>query len=195
MTSIADVDRPARHQRERRHRDAHFPPDLRRRDRTGQRADHPLRRHRHTAGAATDNNGRRAAATPQQRSSQQFMQRQSDGRSDRALFQSRVVAVADPRTNSVLVSASHERWSRSRLTIGRLDATERRSSTSSSTRSATPTPTTSPRSCAACTARHQHRQQFQRPQQPSTSRLASARPTARPASSRHAQQRQPHDRR
>ena len=43
-------------------------------------------------------------------------------RSERALLQARVVAVADARTNSVLVSASHDTMSQIALTIGRLDA-------------------------------------------------------------------------
>ena len=46
----------------------------------------------------------------------------TSNRSERALLQARVVAVADARTNSVLVSASHDTMSQVALTIGRLDA-------------------------------------------------------------------------
>lgn len=42
--------------------------------------------------------------------------------SERALLQAKMVAVADPRTNSVLVSASREMMSTIALTVGRLDA-------------------------------------------------------------------------
>ncbi len=55
---------------------------------------------------------------------QQFLQRQNDSRSDRALIQARVVAVADPRTNSVLVSASRVTMAQIALTVSRLDATD-----------------------------------------------------------------------
>ncbi len=55
---------------------------------------------------------------------QQFLQRQGDSRSDRALLQARVVAVADPRTNSVLISASHATMNQVALTVARLDATD-----------------------------------------------------------------------
>ena len=46
----------------------------------------------------------------------------ANGRSERALLQSRVVVVADARTNSVLVSASHATMAQVSLTITRLDA-------------------------------------------------------------------------
>jgi type II secretory pathway component GspD/PulD (secretin) len=44
------------------------------------------------------------------------------GRSERELAQARVVAVGDPRTNSVLVTASHDSMAGIAQTIGRLDA-------------------------------------------------------------------------
>jgi len=45
----------------------------------------------------------------------------SSGRSERALLQARVVAVPDPRTNSVIVSAARESMTQIALMIGRLD--------------------------------------------------------------------------
>jgi len=48
----------------------------------------------------------------------------SNGRSQRALLQTRVVAVADPRTNSVVVSAARETLTQIALTVGRLDAVD-----------------------------------------------------------------------
>ena len=51
----------------------------------------------------------------------QPQQNANANRSVRALAQARVVAVADPRTNSVLVSASHDTMSQIALTVGRLD--------------------------------------------------------------------------
>jgi len=44
--------------------------------------------------------------------------------SQHALLQSRVVTVADPRTNSLLISASRDSMPQIALTIGRLDATD-----------------------------------------------------------------------
>lgn len=45
-------------------------------------------------------------------------------RSERALLQAHVAVVADARTNSVLVSASHDTMTQVALTIGRLDASD-----------------------------------------------------------------------
>ena len=50
----------------------------------------------------------------------------SSGRSDRELLQARVAVVADPRTNSVLVNASHATMAQVALTVGRLDASDTR---------------------------------------------------------------------
>ena len=47
-------------------------------------------------------------------------------RSTRSLLQSRVVAVADPRTNSLLVSAARDSMSQIALTVGRLDSGDTR---------------------------------------------------------------------
>ena len=44
--------------------------------------------------------------------------------SDRQLQQARMVAVPDPRTNSIIVNSSHETMEQIALTIGRLDATD-----------------------------------------------------------------------
>jgi general secretion pathway protein D len=44
--------------------------------------------------------------------------------SERQLLEARVVAVADPRTNSIIVSCSRETMDQIALTIGRLDATD-----------------------------------------------------------------------
>ncbi|MEA3188701.1 MAG: ral secretion pathway protein [Chthoniobacter sp.] len=46
------------------------------------------------------------------------------GRSQRALLQSRVVSVPDPRTNSIVVSAAHDTMTQVAMTIGRLDSTD-----------------------------------------------------------------------
>ncbi len=45
-------------------------------------------------------------------------------RSQRALLQARVVSVADPRTNSVVVSAARETMAQIAVTVGRLDASD-----------------------------------------------------------------------
>jgi type II secretory pathway component GspD/PulD (secretin) len=44
--------------------------------------------------------------------------------SDRSVLQARVITVPDPRTNSVIVTASHETMEQVALTIGRLDASD-----------------------------------------------------------------------
>jgi type II secretory pathway component GspD/PulD (secretin) len=44
--------------------------------------------------------------------------------SQRALLQARMVAVPDPRTNSIIVTSSHDAMEEIALTIGRLDASE-----------------------------------------------------------------------
>jgi len=48
----------------------------------------------------------------------------SASKSERSLLQSRVVAVPDPRTNSLLISASRDSMPQIALTIGRLDSTD-----------------------------------------------------------------------
>ena len=48
----------------------------------------------------------------------------SGQRSERALLQSRVVAVADPRTNSLVVTAARDTMAQIALTVGRLDASD-----------------------------------------------------------------------
>ena len=48
----------------------------------------------------------------------------ASGQSERALQQARVIAVADPRTNSVLVNASHASMAQIALLVGRLDASD-----------------------------------------------------------------------
>ena len=53
-------------------------------------------------------------------------QNNNANRSERALLQARVVIVADARTNSVLVSASHDTMAQVGLTIGRLDSNKAR---------------------------------------------------------------------
>ncbi len=50
----------------------------------------------------------------------------SSQRSERALRQSRVVAVGDPRTNSLLISAARDTMMEIAETVGRLDATDAR---------------------------------------------------------------------
>ena len=80
-----------------------------------------------TVGAGGNNRGGRGGGGGGfQQQFAQFLQRQGDSRSDRALLQSRVVAVPDPRTNSVLVNTSHVTMEQIALTIGRLDATDAR---------------------------------------------------------------------
>jgi general secretion pathway protein D len=46
------------------------------------------------------------------------------GPSDRSLLQARMVAVPDPRTNSIIVNCSHDTMEQVALTIGRLDTTD-----------------------------------------------------------------------
>lgn len=48
----------------------------------------------------------------------------SSERSQRTLLQTRVVAVADPRTNSLIVTAARETMTQIALTVGRLDAVD-----------------------------------------------------------------------
>lgn len=69
-----------------------------------------------TSGNNNNNNNRRpqtpAAATTAA----------SSNRSQRSILQSRVVAVADPRTNALLVSASRDYMAQIAVTVGRLDS-------------------------------------------------------------------------
>ena len=58
------------------------------------------------------------------RGGQPSQQQRAARRSERALLQARVIAVADPRTNSVLVNASHASMMQIALLIGRLDASD-----------------------------------------------------------------------
>ena len=50
----------------------------------------------------------------------------TSNRSERSLLQSRVVAVSDPRTNSLLVSAARDSMAQIALTVGRLDSDDSR---------------------------------------------------------------------
>ena len=77
---------------------------------------------------ANGSNGNRGNQ-PQQggnRFGPQQPQPQAGGASERAQLQARVIVVADPRTNSVLVNASHATIGQIALTIGRLDASDSR---------------------------------------------------------------------
>jgi len=47
-----------------------------------------------------------------------------DQPSQRALLEAKMVAVADPRTNSVIVSSSHDMMEEIALTVGRLDSSD-----------------------------------------------------------------------
>ena len=78
-----------------------------------------------TTGNNNNNNNNNYRGGQQFRGPQQN-QNAASGLSQRALLQSRVVVVADARTNSVLVSASHDTMSQVALTIGRLDADKSR---------------------------------------------------------------------
>jgi len=73
--------------------------------------------------ATGQNNGRANTGT----NNNQRPQGQTQGAgqlSQRALLEARMVAVADPRTNAVIVSCSHETMEAVALTIGRLDSTD-----------------------------------------------------------------------
>ena len=118
--------RPTRHQHERHHRDADLSPAARRRHRDGRQPEHALRRHGHNTNTAGNNNNNNNRGGNQGNRGQQGNQNAANGRSERSLLQSRVVVVADARTNSVLVSASHDTMAQVSLTIGRLDADKSR---------------------------------------------------------------------
>lgn len=72
------------------------------------------------AGTSPSNGGNTANRRPQQ--AQQTAA--SANASARALLQARVVAVADPRTNSLVVTASHDTITQIAVTVGRLDSGE-----------------------------------------------------------------------
>jgi type II secretory pathway component GspD/PulD (secretin) len=76
------------------------------------------------AASSTNNNSNQRGGNNQgQRPPQQNNQNQPGGeRSERALLQSQVAVVADARTNSVLVQASHDTMAQIEMTIARLDA-------------------------------------------------------------------------
>ena len=78
-----------------------------------------------TANGATNNNNNNNNNRGQQggRGQPQPQQAQA-GASERSLLQARVIVVADPRTNSVLVNASRATMAQVALFIGRLDATD-----------------------------------------------------------------------
>lgn len=67
--------------------------------------------------ARSGNGGNNFGPRPQPQSS-------TTPRSDRALLQSRVVAVPDPRTNSLVISAARDTMTQIALTVGRLDTTD-----------------------------------------------------------------------
>lgn len=69
------------------------------------------------SGTAASAGNRRA-----QQPAQQAATVNNTSRSQRSLLQSRVVVVADPRTNSLLVSASHDTITQVAETVGRLDS-------------------------------------------------------------------------
>ena len=73
-----------------------------------------------TANGSNNNNNR----GQQQNRGPQPQQQTSNGASERALIQARVIVVADPRTNSVLVNASRASMAQIALLVGRLDATD-----------------------------------------------------------------------
>ncbi len=75
-------------------------------------------------GAANNNRGNQ-----QQQGGNRFgpqQPQQTSAASERSLIQARVIIVADPRTNSVLVNASRATMTQVALTIGRLDASDSR---------------------------------------------------------------------
>ena len=72
-----------------------------------------------TTGANNGNNAARLTQTPTPSTS-------TSNRSERSLLQSRVVAVPDPRTNSLLISAARDSMAQIALTVGRLDSDDSR---------------------------------------------------------------------
>jgi len=72
-----------------------------------------------TAGANNGNNAARRSQTPAPSTS-------PSNRSERSLLQSRVVAVPDARTNSLLISAARDSMAQIALTVGRLDSDDSR---------------------------------------------------------------------
>ena len=70
------------------------------------------------------NNNNRGGQPQQNRGPQPPQQQGGTGASERALIQARVIAVADPRTNSVLVNASRATMAQIALAIGRLDSSD-----------------------------------------------------------------------
>ena len=78
-----------------------------------------------TTTANGSNNNNRGGQQQQFRGPQQPQQSGSET-STRALIQARVIVVADPRTNSVLVNASRASMAQIALLVGRLDATDTR---------------------------------------------------------------------
>lgn len=75
-----------------------------------------------TTTAQNRGNGNQGQNNRNQRQPQQ--NNQNSQPSERSLLQARVVTVPDPRTNSLLVSASRDTMEQIALTIGRLDATD-----------------------------------------------------------------------
>ena len=74
-----------------------------------------------TANGSNNNNNNRGQGG---RGQPQQQQQPATGASERALTQARVITVADPRTNSILVNASRASMAQIALIIGRLDATD-----------------------------------------------------------------------
>ena len=79
-----------------------------------------------TTTANGNSNNNRGGQPQQNRGPQQPQPQASGGASERALIQARVIVVADPRTNSVLVNASRASMAQIALLVGRLDATDTR---------------------------------------------------------------------
>ena len=75
-----------------------------------------------TANGANNNN--RGGQQQGNRGPQPQQPQANSGSSERALIQARVIAVADPRTNSVLVNASRATMAQIALAIGRLDSSD-----------------------------------------------------------------------
>ena len=75
-------------------------------------------------GQGGQNSQRNGQNRQQQGNNNQRTAGQSSSPSERSLLQARVVAVPDPRTNSIIVDASRDTMEQIALTIGRLDASD-----------------------------------------------------------------------
>jgi len=77
-----------------------------------------------TAGGGNKNGNNGQQNNNNRQQPQQNGQPPAGGTSQRALLEARVVAVPDPRTNSIIVNCSRDTMEQIALTIGRLDATD-----------------------------------------------------------------------